>query len=172
MQPSVAAAPLRSVVNSRAGRMTFIFFVPATVVLYFWILVAPDIYGVSGWGGLGVLFFLGPATILFIVVVIGLVLASPARPRGFTRPQAITVWALWMSMLLAGAFFADAGDDTPSGPSVFTHFFGQSSGVVSLGDALSLVFFWLMVLAAFALLVQLVAGVFSTRRRFRVDRVS
>ena len=149
--------------SSLAGRLTLFAFVPAIVALYLWVLVAPGIYGESGWGGLGVLFFLGPGTVLFTALVLGLVLASRARPRGFSLIEAGTVWLMWVSMLAGGFFFADGGDG-PSGPSVFTHLLGESRQLVRIGEDLTVACIWLMFLSGAALLVQLVARLVTERR--------
>lgn len=138
------------------GRATLIAFVPTTVVLYLWVLVAPGIYGVSGWGGVGVLFFLGPLTILFLLVVLLLVLASRRRPRAFSLPQAGAVWTMWAALALGGFVFADSGDDTGSGPSVFTHLVGQGRGAVELGDALLILSGWVVAVSAVVLVALLV----------------
>lgn len=147
------------------GRTTLIAFVPTTVVLYLWVLVAPGIYGASGWGGLGVLFFLGPLTVLFLLIVTGLVLASSPRPRRFTGGQTVTVWTLWAALLVGGFVFEDAGDDTGSGPSVFTHLVGRTDGTVRFGEAVLVTCAGVVAISAGVLLVQLGWALSTTRRR-------
>lgn len=146
------------------GRATLIVFVPTTVALYLWVLIAPGIYGVSGWGGVGVLFSLGPITVIFLLVVHGLVLASPLRPRRFTPWQTLTVGTLWAALALGGFVFEDAGDDTGSGPSVFTHLVGRTDATVRFGEAILVTCAGIVIVSAGVLLVQLVWALFTTRR--------
>ncbi|KRB76348.1 hypothetical protein ASE01_15245 [Nocardioides sp. Root190] len=146
-------------------RLTLLGFVPMTVVLYLWVLVAPSIYGVSGWGGVGVLFFLGPVTVLFLLVVGVLVLAMRQRPRRFTWAQTFAAWLMWAALMTGGFVFEDAGDDTDTGPSVFTHLVGRTRATVQLGEGVLVLCAGIVMVSALALVVLLVWDLVAASRR-------
>lgn len=107
----------------RLGLMTLILSIPLVPI---WVLLGRSIFGVGGWGQIGMTFTLVPAFFVYHVVLLAVFLSLSRKPVFIQKSTAKLLAAYYSLHVLYQFTFVDGGDTPESVKSVFTVFFGKS----------------------------------------------
>ncbi|PRY59349.1 hypothetical protein BCF74_11086 [Knoellia remsis] len=117
-----------------AARLTFLAMVPVHLVVLVWggfghVVLATC----GGWMIFAYVLFVGP--VLFVCLAITTVLSffRRERPRTLPVPQVVTLWVVWLGLIVFGTFLADFGDVEGSQCSVL----GDTSEQIGLSNVLA-----------------------------------
>lgn len=135
------------------GRTTFLLHIPVTLLLVLWAWLGRILFGIGGWWLMILPLLAGPWILLALALAEGLVFTRPQRPRGFTRWECVSLFALWLGLAGVGFFLVDFGDTPGSEASVLSELAGRdmlglSTGLATVSGAVTAV-------AWVALIVQL-----------------
>jgi hypothetical protein len=140
------------------GRRTFLWMIPANLLLIVWVWIGRLVFGVGGWFLLILLISVVPVLLVALLITTILAFTQHGRPRALTPLQAWAQLVMWLGLLVGGAVMPDFGDTDDSQLSLLTQVFGYSDGLYDLSFSIALGAGFVAVVAYALLLVALVFG--------------
>lgn len=113
----------------RVGLMTLILSIPLVPI---WVLLGRSIFGVGGWGQIGMIVTLVPAFFIYHIVLLAVVLSLSKKPVFIQKSTSRLLAAYYGLHVLYQFSFVDGGDTPESVNSVLTIFFGRGFEYASM----------------------------------------